>query len=79
MLHARIAEELGLFTLEDVARSQTLKLRRRHPHVFAKDRKFKNADEVLRHWQAIKAEERALRGRDVAARSGRRAAKRRKA
>ena len=79
MLHARIAEEMGLFDLDDVARSQALKLQRRHPHVFARDRKFKTAGEVLKHWKAIKAEERALRDRDVAARSRRRAPRRRKA
>lgn len=76
MLHAKIAEENGHFTLDDVARSQALKLRRRHPHVFARDRKFKSAAEVLAHWKSIKSEERALRGRDVAARSARRRARR---
>jgi uncharacterized protein YabN with tetrapyrrole methylase and pyrophosphatase domain len=82
MLHARIAEELGLFSLEDVARAQALKLQRRHPHVFARDRKFRTAGEVLRHWKAIKSEERALRERDVHTRQTRRsqgAPKRRKA
>jgi XTP/dITP diphosphohydrolase len=78
MLHAKIAEENGRFTLEDVARSQALKLRRRHPHVFARDRQFKNAEEVLAHWKSIKSEERALRDRDVAARAARRRAARRR-
>jgi tetrapyrrole methylase family protein/MazG family protein len=68
MLHAKIAEENGHFTLEDVARSQALKLMRRHPHVFARDRKFDTAEEVLRHWKEIKSQERVLRARDVAAR-----------
>jgi uncharacterized protein YabN with tetrapyrrole methylase and pyrophosphatase domain len=76
MLLARVAEEKGWFTLEDVARSQALKLRRRHPHVFARDRKFDTAAEVLRHWQEIKSGERALRARDVAARG--RAARKKK-
>ena len=76
MLHAKIAEENGHFTLEDVARSQAVKLRRRHPHVFARDRKFKSAEEVLAHWKSIKSEERALRDRDVAKRSARKRAKR---
>ena len=81
ILHAKIAEEKGWFTLEDVARSQALKLRRRHPHVFARDRSFGSAEEVLRHWKGIKASERALRDRDVAkrsARAGRKRAPRRK-
>ncbi len=76
MLHAKIAEENGHFNLEDVARSQAVKLMRRHPHVFARDRKFDTADEVLRHWKEIKAEERVLRSRDVAART--RAAKKKR-
>ena len=69
ILHAKIAEEKGLFTFEDVARSQALKLARRHPHVFARDRKFDTAEEVLRHWKEIKNGERVLRARDVAARA----------
>ncbi len=69
MLHAKIAEERGRFTLEDVARSQALKLMRRHPHVFARDRKFKSAAEVGAHWKSIKSAERTLRDRDVARRT----------
>ena len=69
MLHAKIAEENGLFTLEDVARSQAVKLMRRHPHVFARDRKFDTAEEDLLHWKKIKTGERALRDLDVAKRS----------
>ena len=69
MLHAKIAEENGRFTLEDVARSQALKLMRRHPHVFARDRVFKTAEEVLANWKSIKSEERALRRKDVARRT----------
>lgn len=76
MLHARIAEENGQFTLDDVARSQAVKLKRRHPHVFARDRRFKTADEVLAHWKSIKSEERALRDRDVARRAARKRARR---
>ena len=71
MLLSRVAEEKGWFTLEDVARSQALKLKRRHPHVFARDRKFSSAEEVVAHWKEIKSTERALRGRDVTRRAGR--------
>ncbi len=78
MLHARIAEENGRFTLEDVARSQALKLTRRHPHVFG-SRSFKTAAEVLRHWQEVKSKERRLRDRDVARRAARSGTKRRTA
>ena len=35
MFHAVIAEEEGLFTLEDVAKTVSEKMVRRHPHVFA--------------------------------------------
>jgi uncharacterized protein YabN with tetrapyrrole methylase and pyrophosphatase domain len=76
MLLAKIAEENGQFTLEDVARSQAVKLRRRHPHVFTRDRKFKTAKEVLSHWKSIKSTERALRDKDVAARTARKRARR---
>jgi tetrapyrrole methylase family protein/MazG family protein len=72
MLLSRVAEEKGWFTLEDVARSQALKLKRRHPHVFARDRTFDTAEEVLRHWKEIKSGERVLRARDVSARKKKR-------
>jgi XTP/dITP diphosphohydrolase len=78
MLHAKIAEENRQFTLEDVARSQALKLMRRHPHVFG-DRRFKTADEVVRRWQEVKSKERRLRDRDVARRSARSSGQRRAA
>ena len=64
LLHARIAEERGRFDIQDVARSQALKLRRRHPHVFG-SRKFKTAGDVVRNWDSIKVEERRLRAADV--------------
>lgn len=66
-LHARIAEEKGLFTIEDVARSQVLKLRRRHPHVFS-NKKFKTAAQVKKNWHWIKDAERRRRALDVARR-----------
>ena len=69
LLHSLIAEESGRFNLDDVAKSQALKLQRRHPHVFARDREFKTAAEVLKNWKPIKADERARRARDVARRS----------
>ncbi|MBI4422970.1 MAG: hypothetical protein HY554_04555 [Elusimicrobia bacterium] len=64
LLHARIKEEEGRFDIEDVARSQHLKLRRRHPHVFGGP-KYKTAEAVLADWDAIKASERKLRAGDV--------------
>ena len=35
VMHARIAEEEGLFTMDDVIQSITDKMIRRHPHVFS--------------------------------------------
>lgn len=70
LLHAQIAKEGRRFDIQDVARSQYLKLKRRHPHVFG-DATFKTAEEVKANWDAIKAKEIALRKKDLA-RRGRR-------
>jgi ATP diphosphatase len=61
VFHARIAEELGAFDLDDVTAAITAKMIRRHPHVFG------DADNP--GWEAIKAEERA-KGTDPGALSG---------
>lgn len=55
-LQARIAEEEGRFTLEDIANGIDDKLIRRHPHVFG-DGDAGTAAEVRRTWEKIKAEE----------------------
>ena len=59
--HADIAKEAGDFQLEDVLRKTNAKLVRRHPHVFA-DWHAKDAREVERNWEQIKAEERKAKG-----------------
>lgn len=64
LLHAQIAKEGGRFNIQDVARSQFLKLKRRHPHVFG-SRAFKTAKDVKLHWDEIKVTEQALRRKDV--------------
>jgi XTP/dITP diphosphohydrolase/tetrapyrrole methylase family protein/MazG family protein len=56
VFHARIAEELGHFNFDDVAREINEKLLRRHPHVFGGD-KLDNSDQVLAQWEVIKAKE----------------------
>lgn len=56
LMQAQIAEEVGDFTLADVADSVRDKLVRRHPHVFG-DTKVSGAEEVLRNWDALKAKE----------------------
>src|SRR6478736_4195393 len=54
VFHAQMAEEAGLFTLEDVITRISDKLERRHPHIFG------DADHGGHHlWEIIKAEERA--------------------
>ena len=56
LMHAQIAEEEGLFTLDDVVRGIKDKMIRRHPHVFG-NAKAENPEEVVKNWNTIKAEE----------------------
>ena len=56
VIQARIAEEEGLFTIEDVIGGITEKMIRRHPHVFG-DAKADSSKEVLENWEIIKARE----------------------
>ncbi len=56
MMHAVIAEEEGLFTIEDVIDSITQKMIRRHPHVFG-DVTVADSGEVLANWEQIKKTE----------------------
>src|SRR5436190_14943657 len=54
VFHAQMAEEAGLFTLEDVVARICDKMERRHPHIFGE------AAHGGHHlWEIIKAEERA--------------------
>lgn len=56
VMHAEIASEEGLFTMEDVVDEVSRKMIRRHPHVFGTS----NADtsaEALLNWEEIKKEE----------------------
>ena len=55
MFHAIIAEEEGLFTLDDVAKTVSDKMIRRHPHVFG-DVSYANRDEHLKNWEQIRME-----------------------
>ena len=56
VMHARIAEEEGLFTIDDVIRNVTEKMVRRHPHVFG-TAKADTSAEVLKAWDEIKKKE----------------------
>ena len=58
VFHSQLAAERGAFDFEQVARSITDKLLRRHPHVFG-DVKVKNVDEVWANWEQIKRAEKA--------------------
>ena len=60
--HAQMAEELGDFDFEDVARAISDKMLRRHPHVFGDRPGGPKADPASVDWEAIKAEERAEKG-----------------
>ncbi|MBA2631659.1 MAG: nucleoside triphosphate pyrophosphohydrolase [Chloroflexi bacterium] len=63
ILHAQFAAEEGAFDLTDVYRSIAGKIVRRHPHVFG-GLEIGGVDEVLANWEAIKADERAERGKE---------------
>ncbi len=53
VMHATIAEECGMFTMDDVCRTVSEKMIRRHPHVFG-DASVDSSDEVLVNWEEIK-------------------------
>lgn len=62
VFHARLAEEAGAFSFDEVAAAVEAKLVRRHPHVFAADAGAKSAAAVRVSWEAQKAAERTARG-----------------
>lgn len=60
VFHARIAEEKGQFTFDDVAQGITEKMLRRHPHVFGETRDQALSEETLsQQWQALKQQEKS--------------------
>jgi len=61
MLHSRMGEEDGTFTIDDVVSGITAKLRRRHPHIFG-SASAGTASEVIARWDQLKREERAGEG-----------------
>lgn len=65
IFYAQVAGERGEFTIAEVVDAIHTKMVRRHPHVFA-DAKADDAAEVLRNWEAIKAEEKRAAGKDKA-------------
>lgn len=63
-LQARIREEEGAFALDAVADSLCDKLVRRHPHVFG-SAVADTPEDVVRHWEAVKSDERRDRGHSI--------------
>ncbi|WP_258806086.1 MazG nucleotide pyrophosphohydrolase domain-containing protein [Pseudarthrobacter sp. NS4] len=66
VLHARLAEERGAFTFDDVARGLGAKMIRRNPHVFRPDGSLQESfpatvDEIVRKWDAVKRAENPAR------------------
>lgn len=58
MIHSCIAEEKGLFTIDDVVDGVCEKMIRRHPHVFG-DAVANTPEESLELWRAVKKQEKA--------------------
>lgn len=56
VMHAQIAAEEGIFSMEDVVDEVSRKMVRRHPHVFGTG-EADTPDEVLVNWEEIKKEE----------------------
>ncbi len=61
VFHCQLGKETGRFTLQDAARSECEKMRRRHPHVFG-DTQAATAAAVVDQWDRLKrGEERHAR------------------
>ena len=56
VMHSVIAEEEGLFTLEDVIEEVSEKMIRRHPHIFF-SLEADSPEQVLQNWDEIKKKE----------------------
>jgi tetrapyrrole methylase family protein/MazG family protein len=62
IFHARLEEEAGHFTMQDVVDDIVQKLIHRHPHVYGTV-EVDNAEQVLVNWEKIKAKEKTERKR----------------
>src|SRR5919199_1744021 len=65
VFYAQVAAERGEFNIDDVTERIHAKMVRRHPHVFG-DVRVRDNDELLRNWEALKAEEKREAGEDKA-------------
>jgi nucleoside triphosphate diphosphatase len=63
VFHARMAEEVGAFSIDDVLAGLIDKMVDRHPHVFG-DARIETADAQTDAWESMKARERATRAID---------------
>jgi len=61
VFHAQIAADERRFTIAEVIERVAEKMVHRHPHVFG-DQQAADSDDVLRSWEALKAEERRAKG-----------------
>ncbi len=66
VFYAQVAAERGEFDIEDVTGQIHAKMVRRHPHVFG-DVVVRDNEELLRNWEALKAEEKRAAGKGVEA------------
>ena len=70
LLHAQIAKEENLFTMEDVVNTLAEKMVRRHPHVFGNE-EYGSAEQNRLRWEEIKkAEKEAKKARKLAGNQG---------
>jgi len=60
LFYAQMAQEQGWFSIDDVLDRLSSKLVHRHPHVFG-DVQAATSSDVLRNWEALKAEEKKRR------------------
>ncbi|HVF58057.1 MAG TPA: nucleoside triphosphate pyrophosphohydrolase [Pyrinomonadaceae bacterium] len=63
VFYAQVAGERGEFSINDVVEAIHTKMVRRHPHVFG-DVTVRDNEELLRNWEAMKAEEKRAAGKD---------------
>lgn len=58
VFHAQIAQDRGLFDLDDVITAISEKMIARHPHVFGSESNAKSPEQQVSDWEALKAAER---------------------
>ena len=69
VFQSQIRRESGDFSFDDVARTMSNKLIRRHPHVFG-GLVGASRDDIAQNWERIKREERQEKGKDDSAIAG---------